>query len=303
MEHIEGLVAPPFTPMTRDGQVNLAMVPRLAKGLRQTGVCGVFVCGTTGESASLTLDERMRLAEAWKSRAGGLKVIVQVGGNCLPDSRVLAAHAQKIGADAIGAIAPSFFKPADAAVLAEHCAAIAAAAPELPFYYYHIPGVTGVAIRGRDFLAAALRRIPTLAGMKFTHEDLMDYLLCRQMARGRLDILFGRDEMLLSALAVGARGAIGTTYNFAAGLYLRLIVAFRAGRLEEARRQQVRACRMIDILLRYGVLPAGKQVMKMSGLDCGGLRLPLTDLSPRQARDLRADLERIGFFNWRGGEA
>ena len=159
-----------------------------------------------------------------------------------------------------------------------------------------------MAVRGRDFLAEAVKRIPTLAGMKFTHEDLMDYLLCRQASRGRLDVLFGRDEMLLSALALGTRGAIGTTYNFAAGLYLRMISEFQAGRLEQARRQQVRSCQMIDILLRYGVLPGGKQIMKLIGLDCGGLRLPLTGLTPRQATDLRADLKRIGFFDWRTGK-
>jgi N-acetylneuraminate lyase len=181
------------------------------------------------------------------------------------------------------------------------CREVAAAAPALPFYYYHMPSMSGVAFAMADFLEAAADRIPTLVGLKFTYENLMDFGLCLRMAGGRFDVLFGRDEILLSALALGARGAVGTTYNFAAPLYLRIIEAFRAGDMKTAADIQMRAAEMIRVLARAGggsAIPSGKALMKMIGIDCGPVRLPLVGLEPDECDRLRTDLERIGFFEY-----
>ncbi len=293
--HLAGLIAAPYTPMHADGSLNLAMVERQAESLARNGVIGAFVCGTTGEGSSLSLEERFQVAERWMAVAGGdLKIIVSAAHNALPDGRSLAAHAQKIGACAIAANSPNFFKPAGVKELAAFCAEVASAAPALPFYYYHIPSMTGVAFDMVDFLEEASGRIPTLAGVKFTYENLMDYARCLRLQDGRFDMLFGRDEILLSSLVVGARGAIGSTYNYAAPIYQRVLSAFAAGDLDAARRAQERAVELVAVMVKHGGLPAGKAIMKYIGLDCGPVRLPQRNLSEEQCAALFADLERIG---------
>ena len=297
MNRIKGLVAAPFTPFKKDGVVNMAVIEKLAASLVANKVAGAFVCGTTGEGVSMTIAERMKVAAQWQACAGkNLRVIVHVGHTALGECRTLAAHAQKIGASAVGCMAPFCFKPTKAEDLVAFCAEVASAAPDLPFYYYHIPCVTGVTIPAFDFLRAATDRIPNLAGIKFTHENLMDYASCVRWEGGRFDALFGRDEMLLSGLAVGAEGAIGSTYNYAAPIYHRIIKAFKKGDLALAQAEQARANAMIAVLIRYGGMPpAGKAFMRAIGLDCGSVRLPLRALTDEQAAALCAEAEAIGF--------
>jgi len=284
--------------MRPDGSVALETIDALYRMLVGNGVRGAFVCGTTGESMSLTVQERRLVAERWRALAGrDFIVIVHVGHNSLPDCRELAAHAQKIGAHGIAVMAPNFFKPASIEDLVAFCVEAAGAAPELPFYYYHMPAMTGVTIPAVDFMQAASGRIPTLTGAKFTYEDLMDYGRCLVLERGRFDMLFGRDEILLSALALGARGAIGTTYNFAAPLYRRIMGAYEAGDMAEAQREQSRAREMVAIFYKAGGLAAVKPIMKMIGLDCGPPRLPLHRFDAAEYEKLRADLDKIGFFD------
>lgn len=296
---LSGLIAAPHTPFHADGSLALERVAAQARLLGHNQVAGAFICGTTGEGASLTGDERRRVVEAWvASRPASVAVIVHVGHLSLGEACGFAEHAQAAGADAIAAIAPSFFKPASTADLVAWCAKVAAAAPNLPFYYYHMPAMTGVTHSAYDFLQQAGSVIPNLAGIKFTHENLMDFGQSAGLASGKYNLLFGRDEILLSGLALGARGAVGSTYNFAAPLYHRIIDAFDRGDLAAARRDQARAMEFIEVLNKHGGLAAGKSVMKFVGVDCGAVRLPLRALTARDEQSLRDGLERIGFFEY-----
>jgi N-acetylneuraminate lyase len=134
--------------------------------------------------------------------------------------------------------------------------------------------------------------------VKFTHENLMDFGRASEVSSGKYTLLFGRDEILLSGLALGARGAVGSTYNFAAPLFLRIIEAFDRGDMIAARRDQSRAMDFIEILNRHGGLAAGKSVMKLVGVDCGPVRLPLRAVSAAEEKSLREGLERVGFFDY-----
>jgi N-acetylneuraminate lyase len=296
---LPGLVAAPFTPFRADGAVAYDAIPRLARSLAANGVIGAFVCGTTGEGASLTDDERRRVVEAWvAARPAGLNLIAHVGHLSGRAAQALAAHAQAAGADAIATLAPSFFKPPGAGELVAWCAEVAAAAPALPFFYYHIPSMTGVTLSPAIFLDEAREKIPTLAGVKFTHDDLAEFRATHAAGGDEFQVLFGRDEILLSALEAGATGAVGSTYNYASPLYLRVLRALAAGDLETARREQARARAFIDVMIRFGGQPAGKAIMKLIGLDCGPARLPLRTLTATQETELRAALSAIGFFEY-----
>lgn len=300
MEKLSGLVAATHTPFSADGQLNLAAVEKLAQHLHNLEICGVFVCGSTGENHSLTVDERLALARRWSEvlRGSRMRLVVHVGSNCLADARTLAADAQAIKADAIAALAPSYFKPTTLDTLIACCAEIAGAAPDVPFYFYDIPVMTGVRLSMPDFLARATERIPTLAGIKFTNPDMMAYQQCLQAQEGRFDIPWGLDEYLLAALALGAVGGVGSSYNFAAPIYQRIISAFKRGDLLTARTEQFRSVRLIELLAGFGYMGAAKAVMGFLGVDVGGVRLPHTNLSAEQKDELRAGLERLGFFDY-----
>lgn len=295
-----GLVAASHTPFHADGSLNLAAVELQAAHLLTHGLQTVFVGGSTGESHSLSLDERRQLTQRWAEVVRGteLRVVVHVGSNCLADARLLAGQAEQFGAAAIAALAPSYFKPRSLDQLIACAAHVAAAAPQTPFYFYDIPVLTGVNFSMPDFLAQARGRIPTLAGIKFTNSDLMAYQLCLRAAEDEWDVPWGVDEYLLAAWVLGARGAVGSSYNFAAPVYQRLIAALAAGDLAAAREEQFRSVRLIQLLASYGYMGAAKFVMDLLGVPVGPARLPNGSLAAAQSEKLRSDLVTLGFFDW-----
>jgi len=298
---LTGMIAATFTPMRADGALNLNAVPAIVDSLVREEIAGLYVVGSTGEGVSLTGRERREAAEAFVAAAAGrLPVIVQVGHNSLAEARELAAHAQSIGAAAISAVPPSYFKLGDVKTLAACMAEVADGALDTPFYYYHVPHITGVAFSMVEFLRIAADRIPTLSGIKYTGTSVHEMQACLEYSDGRFDVLHGVDEMLLAGLAVGARGAVGSTYNYAAPLYKRLWAAFASGDIEEARLWQSRSVAMIRTILPHGGLAGQKAVMQLIGLDCGPARLPVPQLDQSEIEQLRRELETIGYFEWIG---
>lgn len=297
-QKLEGLIAAPFTPMTADGALNMSAVKPYADLLVASGVKGVFICGTTGESASLTTDERKAVAEAWVAAAAGrLKVIVHVGSNCAADAIALARHAEQSGADAIGAMAPYFFKPQTAAELVAWFTPIANS-NSLPFYYYNMPSMSGVSVPVAEFLALGGKAMPTLAGVKFTHNNLMEMSQCLMLDGGRYEVLHGYDEILLCGLSLGATAAVGSTYNYAAKVYNRLIEAFRAGDIAAAAALQQYSVKIVEVIIKHGGgVRGGKAIMRLMGVDCGSCRLPLAPFTEAEYTELKAELEAIDFFN------
>jgi N-acetylneuraminate lyase len=297
---MHGLVVAAHTPFTADGTLNLAAVEKQAAHFMKHKLEIAFIGGSTGESQSLSLDERLQLATRWFEvvRGSPLKVVVHVGSNSLPEACALARQAEKLGAAAVAAFAPCYFKPRSVEVLSAFCAEIAAAAPATPFYYYDIPCMTGVSLPMHEFLAVAGPRIPNLAGIKYTNSDLGSYQQCLHAEGGRYDVPYGTDEWILAALALGAQGAVGSTYNFAAPLYQRLIAAFQKGDLAGAQREQLRSVQLVRLLNVYGYMGSAKALMAMLDVEVGPARLPNVALTAEQAKDLQARLEQLGFFDW-----
>ncbi len=289
---LNGLLAAVHTPLLETGNVNLMVVERQSQFLLRGGMSGVFVCGTTGECHSLTVAERQQLTARWVSLAGKqMPIVVHVGHNCLPNAQALAAHAQQVGATAIATMAPSFFRPSDVNELIGYCAAVASHAPRLPFYYYDIPSMTGVHVPAAELLERGLEKIPTLTGVKYTNPDLQGLQACLAARNGRFNVLFGFDEMLLDALQLGAHGGVGGTYGVAPALYKSLFSAQQTGDIEMARRVQERCAQLVRQFAGLGVVRAGKAAMKLLGIDCGQVRLPLCPLSDVEAATLRQALE------------
>lgn len=278
MQKIEGLIAAPFAPLSAKDEVMYDSIPAYYDFLERNKIVGAFINGSTGEGVSLTQKEKMKTVEAWTSCSKAKKtvnVISLVGGTSYRECIENALHSAENDVDAIALLAPYYFKPAGANQLAEFCALIAEAVPQMPVYFYHIPVLSGCTLSMFDFLQEAAPIIPNLAGIKYTHEDFMDFLSCIHFMDGKYDMMWGRDENMLSALVLGSRSAVGSTFNYAAPLYYQLIDAFDRGDLPLARKLQQMSIDMIRLLGKYGGIATGKAYMKYVGLDMGQFRLPV----------------------------
>jgi N-acetylneuraminate lyase len=300
---IAGLVPAVFTPMHPDGSLNLAQVSPVVDQLITDGASALYVCGGTGEGLSLTTDERIQVADAYiDAAAGRIPVIVQVGHNSLVQAQGLAEHAQGAGADAISAVPPSFYKIDSLDVLLESLAMILRGAPDLPFYYYHIPRLTNFNLDVVEFLSKSVTRMPGLRGVKYSNFTIFEMQACVEFDDGRFNILFGSDEMLLSGLIGGAQGAVGSTYNFSTPLYRRIIDAYEHGDIDAARRWQSLSVEMVRRINRFEFpshnFAALKAMMAVIGLDCGPTRLPQVSLEAEKIKSLKVEMEAIGFFEW-----
>ena len=299
MEKIIGLINAPFTPFDENGDVNLKPIPEYAALLQRNGLKGVFINGSSGEGYMLTDEERMQLAEAWMAAAPkDFKVIVHVGSCCVRSSKKLAEHAQKIGAWGIGAMAPPFPKINRIEELVKYCEEIASGAPNLPFYYYHIPAFNGAFLSMVKFLETVDGRIPNFAGIKYTFESIYEYNQCRLYGNGKFDMLHGQDETILPSLAMGgAQGGIGGTTNYNGKVLTSIIEVWNNGDLEKARELQNFAQEVINVICHFrGNIVGGKRIMKLIGLDLGGNRTPFQNMTDEEEATMRTELEAINFF-------
>ena len=299
MEKIIGLIDAPFTPFDENGEINLAPIPRYADMLQRNGLKGVFINGFFGEGYMLTEEERMKLAEAWVAAAPkDFKVIVHVGSTCIKSSRRLAAHAQEIGAWGTGAMATPFPRIGRIEELVAYCEEIAGGAPNLPFYFYHIPAFNNAYLSMLDLLKAVDGRIPNFAGIKYTFESLYEYNRCLRYKDGKYDMLHGQDETILPCLAMGgAKGGIGGTTNYNGKVLTGIIDAWNAGDLDKARELQNFAQDVIDVICHFrGNIVGGKRIMKLIGLDLGKNRVPFQNMTDEEEAQMKKELEAISFF-------
>ncbi len=299
VESLRGLIAAPFTPMHEDGTVNLEIIPQYAGYLIENNVNGVFLCGTTGESFSLSIDERIAVIDKWvKSSNGELKIISHIGTLCQLDLKELAVRSRDVGADAVAAMAPFFFKPESEDSLIAFFQPIASVIPDVPFYYYHIPSMTGVNLSVHKLLREVKKVIPNFVGVKYSHNDLMDLQQCINANGGEFDILYGSDETLLCGLVLGMKAAVGSTYNFMAPVYNRIFHSVENGNLTEARKLQKISVSVVELLFKYGgPVIAGKAIMEMRGVPCGSVRLPLNPMTESDKTLLYQELMDIDFFD------
>lgn len=294
----QGLIAAPFTPMTENGDMDISKIEEYYHFLKRNKVTGAFICGSTGEGVSLTFEEKVSLMKEWAKWTkddAGFSLMMFLGGTNIRECQQLAALAEQEKVDAISFTSPYYFKPADAKQLAKCCAEIASEAPNTDFYYYHIPVLTGGNYNMIDLLKEVDGKIPNFKGIKYTHEDFMDFLSCMNYKEGKYNMLWGRDENMLSALALGCRGAVGSTYNYAAPLYHDLIGAFDRNDLKKANKLQQKSIDMITLLGKYGGIATGKAYMKLVGLDCGEFRLPIKNMSAEDFENFQKDVQNLDF--------
>ncbi|MUK27831.1 dihydrodipicolinate synthase family protein [Aliivibrio fischeri] len=296
MKKLTGLIAAPHTPFDSSNNVNFEEIDKIAKHLIKDGVKGIYVCGTTGEGIHCSVEERKAIAERWVSASNNqLDIIVHTGALSIVDTLELTRHADRLDILATSAIGPCFFKPGSVADLVEYCATIAAAAPSKGFYYYH-SGMSGVNLNMEEFLIQADKRIPNLSGLKFNSGDLYEYQRCLRACDGKFDVPFGVDEHLPGALAVGAKSAVGSTYNYAAPHFNSIIEAFNRGDQEAVFNKMTNVIELIRVLVDFGGVAAGKVAMELHDINAGDPRLPLMPLTAEQKVTVATRMRNAGFM-------
>lgn len=299
MKSIKGLIAAPFTGFKEDGAIDLSAVERQQRFYKDNGISGVFACGTTGEGSALTLQEKKALFKEWaKYRDDDFAVIGFLGGTSVAECRELMRFAKECGLDAVAMTAPYYQKAANVKELALTLAEVAAAEPDMPFFYYNIPCLTHVCPPMISLLEEVDRIIPNFAGIKYTYENLMDYQLCLEFKNRKYNIMWGRDEMMLPALSIGAETFIGSTYGYNAPIYTEIMKAFKEGRISEAAQLQYKANLIITRLDKYGN-GCGKAFMKAAGLDLGPCRRPLTTMTTETYDEFLKDLKCTEFEKYK----
>lgn len=301
---MSGLVAAVVTPMDTTGELNLEVVSKVVDHLEKKGITGIYIAGSTGEGMSLTDEERRAVAEAYVLAAKGrMKSFVQVGHNSLKASAELAGHAEAIGADAVSATPTGYFKVSGEEELVEGLLPIVEAAPKTPFYYYHIPSLSGVTLDPMKLTDRAMGRLPTFCGIKYSDGATLYNLPLLEKGGPGLEFLAGSDEAYLMSVAQGFRAAVGSTYNYAAPLYDNVRAALSVGDFERAQMWQKRALEMIELMFGTCGRASLKVMMQMVGIDCGPVRRPIDPASPEQIAALRKGLEEMGWFEWVGQDA
>ena len=285
---MRGLVAAVVTPMNAKGDLDLSVVPRVVDYLASKGITGIYIAGSTGEGMSLTDEERRGVAEAYVGAAKGrMKSFVQVGHNSLRASADLAGHAESIGADAVSATPTGYFKVSGEAELVEGLLPIVEAAPKTPFYYYHIPFLSGVNLDPIKLTDISMDRLPTFCGIKYSDGASLHNLPLLESVAPGLEFLSGSDEAYLMSVAQGYKAAVGSTYNYAAPIYNNVRKSLSVGDFKRAQVWQKHALEMITAMFETCGRSSLKVMMQMVGIDCGPVRRPIDPASPDQIIALR----------------
>ena len=292
-----------FTPMYDDGSVYYTRIEALYQRSVSTGFKGVFLNGTTGECMSLSTTEREQIVETWmackkKDQNKDFKIFAHVGSSNLLEAAAMADHAQAQKVDGIAMVPTFYFRPKTLSDLIDQCKYVASAAPEVPFYYYNIPSMTGVNFPLISFIEAASREIPTFAGLKNSFNDLVDYQKCIHFAKEDYAMYWGTDEVFMMVYAAGNRHYVGSTYNFMGDIYFRMLDAWYACNFERLTTLQSEATNIYNILNDYNSLIAGKEIMRYVGVDCGPVRKPLKNLKAAESTALLERLKKTSFFEY-----
>lgn len=296
---VKNFIAATYTPLEKDGSLNLSVIKDYGQFLKSNKVTGVFVNGSTGDFPSLTVKERKLIIDEWvDTKPDNFLILNHVGHTSLKVAKELASHAsQKV--DAISSLPPFYFRPKSVQSLIDYCLEVASCAPEIPFYYYHIPELTGANFDMINFLKLASEQIPNLGGIKFTKNDLLDYRFCTLYKDKSYDILFGVDEVFATSLPIGAQGWVGSTYNHLAPLYFKIQEEFYNGNMDQVAVLQTKSMEFVKILDSFGGFNGtAKTFMKVMGIDCGPSRYPHKTLSEADLKKVTAIFEKLNIMEF-----
>jgi 4-hydroxy-tetrahydrodipicolinate synthase len=283
-----------ITPFRTDGSVNYDVAGKLADYLVNNGTDTLVVCGTTGESPTLTWDEEYQLfVEVLQSVAGRAKVIAGCGSNSTKEAIAATQKAAKIGVHGSLQVVPYYNKPPQAG-LYQHFQAIAQACPDLPMLLYNIPGRTGQNLNAET--VACLAEINNIVGIKEASGNLDQTSEIRRLTPQEFQIYAGDDSLTLPLLAVGAKGVVSVASHLVGNQLQQMIQAFNGGKTQIATDIHLQLFPLFKALfLTTNPIPV-KQALKLQGWEVGSTRPPLCEADLEICQKLEAVLKKIGLI-------
>lgn len=290
MMKFSGVMPALISPIDENEKINIPVLNQLLSDLLAKGADGFYLCGATGEGLALATEQRMILAEeAIKTVDGRKPCIVQVAAGNFEDAIRLAKHAERCGAAAISATPPLFFSY-DKDDVYNYYKTLADAV-SIPMMIYYNPAA-GFHINAD--IAAKMFEIDNVTAIKWTSSDYYQMMRLKDLTQGEMNIINGPDEMLLMGLCAGADGGIGTTYNFMLEIIRGIYDNFAAGDIEKAREYQIRATRIISVLLSYKIIPAAKVILEAQGYAVGNATYPMKRYTDAEKATIIAKMKAAG---------
>jgi len=280
-----------ITPMNKDCSVNYPAAVELAQKLGENGSDGVVLSGTTGESPTLSFDEKAKLfAEVTDALGGQIEIIAGTGSNCTQDSITLTKAAESAGVDGIMLVAPYYNKPSQEG-LYQHFRAVAEST-SLPVMLYNVPGRTNSNILPET--VARLAEIENIVAIKEASGSLDQVSLLKTMVPEDFLIYSGDDSLTLPILAVGGAGVVSVVSHLVGREIKAMIDAFLQGRTEDALEIHLKLMPLFKAMfLTTNPVPV-KRALEYVGFETGPLRLPLVDLTEAEAQRIKDVLFKLG---------
>ena len=283
MEKAKKMLVPIVTPFNDDETVNYEMLAKLTRKMLDDGADGIYAGGSSAECFLLTQEEREKCLETVIKAADGAYIVAHVGDIGTKKTIALAKHAEKAGADVVASVPPFYFGYGFAGIKSYY--QDLSSSVKIPTLVYNIPVATGKGITSREL--EELMMIPGVDYLKFTDSDY--YMMERVHTRTGKFVYSGKDECFLSAIAAGADGGIGTTFNFMIDKYTRIWDAYHAGKVDEALKIQKSANAITEAVVTAGTIPATKYLLSLQGYDAGMGRRPFVPLK----EESKAILEKV----------
>lgn len=283
-----------ITPFHEDGSVNYEKFGEHIEAQIAGGTDAIIVCGTTGESSTLTHEEHIEVIRyCVEKTAGRIPVIGGTGSNCTETAVYLSREAEKAGVDGVLLVSP-YYNKATQKGLYEHFKMVAQSV-HVPVLLYNIPGRTGVAVNP-ETVVRLCRDVENIVGVKDATGNIAQIARLMSLAGGDVDLYSGNDGEIVPLLALGAKGVISVLSNIAPRQTHDLCARFFEGDVEESRRIQLEAMPLVDALFcEVNPIPV-KCAMNMMGLEAGPLRRPLTEMEEENAARLRTAMEGFGLL-------
>ncbi|MDZ7961603.1 MAG: 4-hydroxy-tetrahydrodipicolinate synthase [Aulosira sp. DedQUE10] len=280
-----------ITPFKEDGSVNYDVAAELAAHLANNGTDTLVVCGTTGESPTLSWEEEYQLfVEVLQAVAGKAKVIAGCGSNSTKEAIAATQKAAKIGVHGSLHVVPYYNKPPQAG-LYQHFQAVAQACPDLPVLLYNIPGRTGQNLSSET--VARLAEINNIVGIKEASGNLDQASEIRRLTPKEFQIYAGDDSLTLPLLAIGAKGVVSVASHLVGNQLQQMIQAFSVGKIQIATEIHLQLFPLFKALfLTTNPIPV-KKALKLQGWEVGSTRLPLSEAEPEVSHKLEVVLKEL----------
>lgn len=284
-----------ITPFDREGNVDYAKAEQLAVHLVETGTDTIVVCGTTGESPTLSWDEEYKLFSVLQQAiAGKAKIMAGTGSNSTSEAIEATQKAAHLGLDGTLQVTPYYNKPPQEG-LYQHFRAIAEAAPELPILLYNVPSRTGCKLEPET--VAKLAEIPSIIGIKEATGDLDQASQIRALTPADFAIYSGDDSLTLPLMAVGAKGVVSVASHLVGKQLQTMMQSFAAGKVQEALQIHIQLFPLFKALfLTSNPIPL-KLALRLLGLDTGVVRSPLVAGNDELEAKLKFVLKKVGILS------